>query len=48
MKDEEYAECFDTLIANMNTSQWDSMYKWSEEEIRHIVRNEARRARRPD
>ena len=44
----DYAECVDALIESMNTSEWNSVYKWSEEEIRHIIRNEARRARRPD
>ena len=46
MKDEEYAECFDTLIANMKDSQFSIFDRWSSEDIARLTKDEARRAPR--
>ena len=46
MKDEEYAECFDTLIANMKDSPFSIFDRWSNDDIARLTKNEARRAPR--
>ena len=46
MKDEEYAECFDTLIASMKDSSFSIFDRWNSEDIARITRDEARRAPR--